>query len=305
VFRETEVPEDIVFGGTQKLAVHELIGGGRQVDAMGRREKDLDWGGLILGPDAMDRAFHLENLRVQGNPLTLTWGRLNYLVAIEEFLPKYQRFYQIPYTIRCVVINNNTAPVPAVDNAGVDDAISEDMTTAEGQVSAVGDSTLSGLFTTFQGAVNGVASFVNIAASVAATVLQSLEAVQARLVVLQAMAESSILGQPVIGVGGTLPAITVGAFAAAIAAVQQEQVIVALAGVLGRIGWNVGAVCQSSGTVVTAGGDLFQIAAQTYGQAQAWTTIAAANRLADPVLQGIQTLNVPDQPDGNDGVLES
>ena len=155
VFRDTEVPDEIVFGGTHKLVVHELIGGGRQIDALGRREKDLEWVGLIRGADAMDRALHLDYLRVQGAALPLRWGKLNYTVAIEEFHPVYQRFYQIPYRIRCVVVDNRTSPVPQADKAGVNEQISADMTTAGYQVAAVNDSILTGLWASFQAAVNG------------------------------------------------------------------------------------------------------------------------------------------------------
>jgi nucleoid-associated protein YgaU len=98
---------------------------------------------------------------------------------------------------------------------------------------------------------------------------------------------------------------TVADMSAAIGALDQMQALVALAGYLGRIGANFGAVSQSGATVVTAGGDLIAIAAAQYGQAQAWTTIAAANDLSDPVIQGVQTLKVPSTSDQNDGVLES
>jgi len=305
IFRDMEIPEEIIFGGQQRLAVHELIGGGRQVDALGRREKDLDWNGLIQGPDAMDRALHLDYLRVQGNALSLTWGRLAYSVTIEEFHPAYQRFYQIPYRIRCIVVDNLSAPVPQVQNTGLDDQISADMTTATAQVAVVNDSVLTGLWGTFQTAVAGVASFVNLAASAAAVVTQSLAAVQARVIALQVTAEAAIGANTGIAAAGTLPLVTSAAIAAAITAMNQMQALVSLAGMLGRIQANVGDVSQTSALVLMAGGDLFSLAAATYGQAQAWSTIAAANALVDPVIQGIANLTVPSVSDTNDGVLES
>lgn len=305
VFREMEIPEEIIFGGNQRLAVHELIGGGRQVDALGRREKDLEWGGLILGPDAMDRALHIDYLRIQGKAIPLSWGRLSYSVTIEEFHPAYQRYYQIPYRIRCVVVDNLAAPVPQVNNTGLDDQISADMTTASAQVAAINDPVLTELWSTFQTAAAGVASFVNLAASAAAVVVQSLAAVQARVIALQVPVEAAIAAIGQIGLTGMLPLVTAASLAAAIGAMTQMQALVSLAGTLGRIQANVGAVSQTSATVLTAGGDLFYLAASTYGQAQAWTTIAAANGLVDPVIQGIESLTVPSVPDMNDGVLES
>ena len=138
-----------------------------------------------------------------------------------------------------------------------------------------------------------------------AVIMQLLAAVQARVVVLQAMAEAALLQETTIGAAGVLPGTTVAALSSATSAVWQLEALAALAGTLGRIGINAGSVYQTSGTLVTAGGDLFHIAASSYGYAQAWTTIAAANGLADPLIQGIQTLTVPDAPDTNDGVLNA
>lgn len=57
--------------------------------------------------------------------------------------------------------------------------------------------------------------------------------------------------------------------------------------------------------VVSQGDDLFRIAAQAYGDASAWTLIANANGLADPVIQVDATLTVPDFSAlrANDGIL--
>jgi hypothetical protein len=291
VFRETEVPEKIPWGGKQKCAVHELVGGMRQVDAMGRAEKDLAWSGLILGPDAMDRALQLDTLRAQGNALPLAWGRLSYLVVIEEFEPVYERYYQIPYHINCLVVANNTTPASQPDNSNIDDAVSDDMTSAGGLAPSIGDSTLTSLWGAFSTAVGAISTFANAAGSLIAPLVQSLAAVQAQVLVLTAAAEGVILGAGAIGMLGTIPGTTVSDMSAAIEALEQMQALAALAGYLGRIEANFGAVSQSGSTVVTAGGDLFKI--------------AAANALADPLIQGVQALQVPSAPDGNDGVLES
>lgn len=45
---------------------------------------------------------------------------------------------------------------------------------------------------------------------------------------------------------------------------------------------------------VAQGDDLFRIATQFYGDAGAWTLIASANGLSDPVIQADATLVVPD-----------
>ena len=46
-------------------------------------------------------------------------------------------------------------------------------------------------------------------------------------------------------------------------------------------------------TFEASGGDLFRIALQVYGDAQAWNLIAQANGLLDPVITGQVTLVIP------------
>ena len=51
-------------------------------------------------------------------------------------------------------------------------------------------------------------------------------------------------------------------------------------------------------TITVAGGNLFAIAAAELGDATQWIRIAQLNRLSDPVLSGVVTLQIPD-PDPN------
>ena len=47
-------------------------------------------------------------------------------------------------------------------------------------------------------------------------------------------------------------------------------------------------------TLLVAGGNLFQIAAQQLGDATQWIRIAQLNQLSDPMLTGVVTLAIPD-----------
>jgi len=47
-------------------------------------------------------------------------------------------------------------------------------------------------------------------------------------------------------------------------------------------------------TITVPGGNLFQIAAQTLGDATQWNRIAELNGLSDPILYGLITLIIPD-----------
>lgn len=58
---------------------------------------------------------------------------------------------------------------------------------------------------------------------------------------------------------------------------------------------------------VSPGDDLYRIAAQYYGHAEAWTLIANANGLSDPLIQADATIAIPTYNVGraNDGILAS
>jgi len=47
-------------------------------------------------------------------------------------------------------------------------------------------------------------------------------------------------------------------------------------------------------TLTTAGGNLFQIAAEQLDDATQWIRIAQLNGIADPILTGLVTLTIPD-----------
>jgi nucleoid-associated protein YgaU len=58
-------------------------------------------------------------------------------------------------------------------------------------------------------------------------------------------------------------------------------------------------------TMTIAGGNLFRIAAQVYGDSSQWNRIAAANGLWDFIVTGTITLIIPppDKNAGNGGIL--
>ncbi len=58
---------------------------------------------------------------------------------------------------------------------------------------------------------------------------------------------------------------------------------------------------------VSPGDDLYELAAQFYSDATAWTLIARANGLTDPFIQTDSTLIIPayNTAQANDGILAS
>ncbi len=103
-FQGFEVPERISFGGKQQLAVHNLPGGGRVVDALGPEEAPMRWSGTFSGPDAAERVRMLERLRRSGEALPLSWDGWRFTVVIQEFAAETTSPWWIPYHIQLCVL---------------------------------------------------------------------------------------------------------------------------------------------------------------------------------------------------------
>jgi nucleoid-associated protein YgaU len=95
----------------------------------------------------------------------------------------------------------------------------------------------------------------------------------------------------------------VASMAAQSTAFSAQPSLLSMVGVLGRMTANLGSASNNSTTVTVAGGSLFDMASQSYGDPSSWTAIANANGLSDPELSGIQTLTIPSQPGTAGGVL--
>jgi hypothetical protein len=303
-FANTEVPERIPFGGEQQLAVHELVGGARVVDAMGRNDTPLEWSGMFVGAQALARARALDAMRADGLPLVLTWSEMAYSIVIKSFRADYEQRFQIPYTISCIVVKDRTFS-SAGAQANVDDAIRGDMATATSLGAQVGDSKLSGLLGTLGSAVSSVSSFAQATQSTINGVLQPVGAVTQQVKTLIAASANTIAN--VTTLGGILPnnpiAQQASRLTSHVTAMTQLPVLYNLQAVVGRIGGNLGSVGAPGQQLVTAGGNLFQVAAVNYGDASEWTGIARANGLTDPQLAGVNTIKIPALPEGAKGVF--
>lgn len=304
-FGYMEVPGEIEFGGSQRLNVHELIGGTRVIDAMGRSDKPLAWSGMMLGAGSLDRVLFLDGLRISGKPQLLTWGAFRYTVIVREFSATYQRAYKIPYRITCEVVQDLTTPVTAPGAAPIDQAIADDLNASDLLAASIGDSQLSGLMATLDGAISAVSGFAQAAQSTINSVLGPLAAVQSRVAILIASTGNTIAN--VSTFGGVLPgnplSTSVAQLTNQVAAVTQCGQLYNLRNVLGRMSSNLGGINAPQNTVATAGGNLFQIAEVQYGDAMAWTGIAKANGLTDPFVQGLAVLSIPPLPDQQSGIL--
>jgi hypothetical protein len=130
-FQSFEVPPEIGGGGGQALKVHKLLGGDRVIDATGRDEAPLTWSGAFRGANSQARCDALDQIRIQGQPQTLTWADRTYAVVVSEFAWRWQRTYQILYSITCVVVADNSAQLTSSAPSTLDDLVGGDLTSAE------------------------------------------------------------------------------------------------------------------------------------------------------------------------------
>jgi len=128
IFGHMEVPETLNFGGSQVLSMHQLVGGTRVVNALGRSDEDISWSGFFFGEAAFERSRALDFIRTEGIKIELIFGELIYFGIIKSFHADLQRFYQIPYSIVFTIIENLSIPVPFPTPNGYNDAVNDDMT---------------------------------------------------------------------------------------------------------------------------------------------------------------------------------
>lgn len=299
------VPDRISVGGSQQTATHRLIGGTKIIDAMGRDDLPLEWNAIFLGPDAVQNARYLDGLRIAGKQVPVTWGEFNYTVIVKDFKADYLSFHEIPFSITLEVVSDNTSQLAPITGTTPDDAIAADLDTANTLAPQIGDAPLSGLVLNLNDAIAAVATFAHAPKSLVNSILQPLNAVQLRVGVLITANDATI--GAAVGFGGIVAGAPFMDSAAALAEQQQATLTLSaclnLRGVCGRMGNNLLAINASDNTITVAGGNLFQIASDQYGDPTAWTGIAKANGLTDPFITGLATLAIPPSPDTTDGVL--
>jgi len=118
-FQDMEVPEKISFGGKQRVAVQNLIGGGRVVEVLGLDDGEILFSGIFFGTDAASRVQMLDAARALGTALPLVWDSFFYTVIISEFKAEYRKSNLIPFSIVCIVVSDPVASLAAVSGSVV------------------------------------------------------------------------------------------------------------------------------------------------------------------------------------------
>jgi hypothetical protein len=222
-FQNFELPSAINFGGTQRLAVHRLAGGGRVVDALGRDDAEICFSGTFSGPDATSRARVLDEMRASGLPLT--WDVLFYTVVIRKFEADYRNGWWIPYHLTCCVLRDeaSTAVQPTQSASA---SIQTDTATAASLAASVGFN-----IAPARTAVSALDA-TNRGSSDFARALLALNASRAEL--SQAIVEAEVL----LNGSGLVEAVSAGEGAAGLGraaqASQQLAILTTASGYLGR-----------------------------------------------------------------------
>lgn len=238
-----EIPQQMPSGGKHAIAVHQMPGGQRVIDMMGRDDDPINWQGTFTGPQAVSRAQNLDAMRIAGASVPLAWGNYSYQVVIASFVPNYSYGGAwVPYSISCIVIQDMSAQAA---NAAPNllQSTSNDMASALGitpaDLGAVSQSlTIAQTALLASGALNaGTGAFGNA--------LTALTAAQGTLGAAQAATEGSLNGLigAAAGTAGVLAGGSVGAQIAAVSSAVQATGdlagLTAASGYLNRVSVNV------------------------------------------------------------------
>jgi hypothetical protein len=168
VFQDFEATAGIRFGGEQRLAVHKLLGGNRIIDALGRDDSEIVLSGVFSGGDATLRARTLDELRVFGTVLPLTWDVFYFSVVIRNFEVDYRNPFWVPYRLCCTVLRDEagaiidtalslaTSVLADVGAAAAQGLGGVDLTAAQSAIAAPGAITLG--TSAYSGAVSSLGS---------------------------------------------------------------------------------------------------------------------------------------------------
>jgi len=297
-FSGLEVPESVTVGAKQQLVVHKLVGGKRVVDVMGVDYDNMSWSGWMTGATAGDRVTELETLRDAGNPLTFNMDGYYFSVVIQAFSARFEHVYRRNYYIDLLVIERLDAPITENALSGTLDAlVNSDVGEALGLSSIINSDAVTTSIAAVKDAVSQVQGFANATISTVQTVIRPLVAAQAVVQSVISQAGASI--NDITTLGGLIPGNPVATAANNVlrqgAALTQLAPLYQMQSVLGRLQKNVlaGPLANGTSSVTTSNSSLQKIAADAYGDPSKWTLIGEVNNIADPQLDGIQTIKIP------------
>lgn len=242
IFKSFEIPEEFNFGGEQELAIHKLVGGKRVVDALGQDDADIIWSGRFQSHDALSRAQALDEMRKSGKQQTFTVAGLSYTVVVREFHARFQRKYQLLYTITLAVVQDNTVS-PAATSSTLDDLVGSDMSKIKTLTPMVMDPTIAPAFAGLQkslsdaGTLEGATLTTLAPASAAAANATSVVQTSMNSVDQSILSDTGSVGG-IVG-GGSAPTM-IDTFNTQTATISEGATLQQLGALSGRIQTNLG-----------------------------------------------------------------
>jgi hypothetical protein len=196
VFADFEIPEHINAGGKQMLVIHKLPGGSRVIDAMGPDNDAIHWSGRFRGSNAEERAGLLEYMWRAGQQILLTYSLRRYQVVIDSFEADFHQTYEIPYSIACTVVLDETAALVSAA-VGFVESMAADLVSAVGLSGIIGSSPINtavtGVATSFSNYQAGVPNTTNaLAAATAAAEGPLVSTLQGSITGAQAATQANI-----------------------------------------------------------------------------------------------------------------
>lgn len=303
-FLDFEVPERVAIAGRQKTVQHQMIGGQRIIDVLGTEYDPLSWSGVITGYHAGERVSAIERMRDAGLPLVLTLDDYRFTVVITAFSPVYEFVWRRPYSIEVAIVSNDGSPekVDALTGA-LRGLIDSDLGRALGLANIINLDNVTQAVKDLHQAVKKVTDFAHATVKQIQAIVRPL--IAARNIIQHELALLEAAAGDITSLGGLVPgnpiSKTVSNLLMQLDLSTRIPVLYRLQDVLGRLNKNVNAGLTGEGSraVTLAGGNLYQVASEQYGDASKWTRIAEANDLGDPQLSGIHTLFIPTRTVGD------
>ncbi|MFZ4214902.1 hypothetical protein ACOZB2_26280 [Pantoea endophytica] len=300
-FMEFEVPERVVIPGRQKTVLHQLIGGRRIIDVLGTEYEPLTWSGVITGLQASERVSALERMRDEGRPTVLTLDDYRFTVIITRFTSVYEFIWRRPYSIEVAVVSNDGAPTKVDGLTGaLQGLINSDLGRALGLAKIINIDAVTKTVKEVHQAVQQITDFAHATVAQIQSVIRPL--IAARNIIQHELALLEAAAEDITSLGGMVPGNTISKavnnLLMQLDCSTRIPAFYQLQDVLGRLNKNVrtGQTAQGVKAITLAGGDLYRVASEQYGDASLWTSLADANDLADPQLSGVNTIRIPTSP---------
>ena len=256
-FIQDEAPEELAISSSQNLAVHDLIGGNRVIQALGTVWKPLKFEGVFWGANAEYRSRLLARMKAEGTIHRLTYLSYAFQVVIEEFTANYKHQYKCEYTISVQILKDVSGVVSYSTPTSVDSQIQTSVASATALTAKMDSGSAAAVKPSFQAMTSSIHA-AGPAAQATGPVAQT-----ASLSISNAITQAQqVLSIPPV-TSTTASLLNVTQYLNCLSVVQKN--------------FNSG---QAPNQVSLNGGSLFDIAAQFYGDPSLATALQVANGLS-------------------------